>query len=159
MSEPTLAHPGRHVAFTVHGVPQPAGSKRAFVTPKTGRIVVVDDAKGSRPWKNRVAAAAAEAMDGPPLSGPVELLLTFSVTRPRGHYGVGRNSDIVKPSAPVFPTVRPDITKLVRAAEDAMTGIVWKDDAQVIAQHADKRYGPSPHVTVEVLSLEPAATP
>jgi len=40
----------------------------------------------------------------------------------------------------VFPASRPDLTKLIRSVEDALTGILWRDDAQVISQVALKRY-------------------
>lgn len=157
MSEATLERPGRWVTFTVNGVAQPAGSKRGFVNHKTGRVIITDDAKKSRPWKAQVADAAIAAMDGPLLSGPLELVVTFTVPRPKGHFGKGRNAGTVAASAPPFPTVKPDLTKLVRAVEDALTGIVWRDDAQVIAQHAFKEYGEHAVCKVEVLSLEPAA--
>src|SRR4051812_44229719 len=128
-----------HLEFTVHGRPQPAGSKKGFFNPRTSRVVIVDDAKNSRPWKQQVAGAALDAMgDTPMLNGPVELAVTFFLARPKGHYGTGRNADTLKPSAPEYPTVKPDATKLLRAVEDAMTGIVWRDDAQVVTQRAYK---------------------
>lgn len=71
------------------------------------------------------------------LDGPLELLVVFTVPRPKGHYGARG----LRPSAPEYPAVRPDVTKLLRAVEDACTGIVWRDDAQIIEQHATKRYG------------------
>lgn len=125
------------VSFTVYGVPQPAGSKRAFAR-KGGGVIVTDDAKRSRPWKTQVAQAAGEAVNGAGLlDGPLELLVVFTVPRPKGHYGARG----LRPSAPAYPAVRPDVTKLLRAVEDACTGVVWRDDAQVVEQHATKRYG------------------
>jgi Holliday junction resolvase RusA-like endonuclease len=127
--------------FTVIGKPQPAGSKKGFVNPKSGRVIITDDAKKSRPWKQQVAGEARARMGGVPFAGPVDLTVTFFVRRPKGHYGTGRNANVLKPSAPAFPTTRPDTTKLVRAVEDAMSdAAVWGDDAQVVDQHAFKRY-------------------
>lgn len=154
MSAVSVERPGRFIAFTVDGVAAPAGSKRAFAHRTTGRIVVTDDSKRSRPWKQQVAATAAAAMDGPLLAGPLELVVTFTMPRPKGHFGQGANAARVKPAAPAFPIVKPDVTKLVRAVEDALTGVVWRDDAQVIAQHAHKVYGETAKCEVEVLSLE-----
>lgn len=142
---------GRNVSFTVLGIPQPAGSKKAFRHRATGRIVVTDDAKGSRPWKNTVAAEAAIAMQGRELlEGPLALALTFVVPRPKGHLGTGRNTGRLRSSAPYHPAVKPDITKLVRAVEDACTGIVWRDDAQIVRQQAVKTYGTPARCIVEV---------
>ena len=38
-------------------------------------------------------------------------------------------------------TTMPDIDKLARCALDALTGIVFRDDAQIVDLHATKRYG------------------
>lgn len=125
------------LSFTVYGVAQPAGSKTAGQT-KGGRLFVRDSARKGAPWRRQVAQAAGEAMNGAGLlDGALELSVIFKVPRPKGHYGARG----LRPSAPEHPIVRPDVTKLLRAIEDACTGIVWRDDAQVIAQHAYKEYG------------------
>jgi Holliday junction resolvase RusA-like endonuclease len=132
------------VVFLVYGRPQPAGSKRAFpVRRKNGSIgvAVTEDNPRSHDWKGDVATAAADAMvGGPLLDGPLALAILFTLTRPKGHYGTGRNVGVVKPNAPEYPTTKPDATKLLRAVEDALSGIVWRDDAQVVAQEVTKVY-------------------
>lgn len=142
------------VTFTVLGRPQPAGSKRAFPIRRGGQVtgvVVTEDAKHSKPWRALVAAAANEAMEGrEPMTGPLQLDISFYVARPAGHYGSGRNRGTVRPGAPQYPMVRPDVTKLVRALEDALTHIVWRDDAQVVVQVATKHYGTPERAVVTV---------
>lgn len=123
------------LVFTVHGIAQPAGSKRGFV--RGGHVRVVDANPRSREWKTRVAQVAAEAMraaGAEMLLGPVVLNLTFSVPRPAGHFRTGLHSNRLKPSAPERPTKRPDLLKLARAVEDALTGIVYRDDAQIVEE-------------------------
>lgn len=142
------------IRFQVLGRAQPAGSKRAFANPKTGKMIVTDDNRRSRPWKQEVAAVAYQAMAGGPLlTGPLDLRVVFYVARPRGHYGTGRNADRVRPSAPPYPAVKPDVTKLVRGLEDACTGVVWRDDAQVVIQRVRKVYGAPERADVEVRQL------
>ena len=75
------------------------------------------------------------------MDGPLRLTLTFFRTRPLGHYGTGRNAAQLKDRAPDKPTVRPDTVKLTRAVEDALTGVVWRDDSQVTTHLLKKRYG------------------
>jgi Holliday junction resolvase RusA-like endonuclease len=124
--------------FTVYGKPQPAGSKRGFVNKKTGKVIITDDAKGSRPWKQEVAGVAAMAMGKrQPWNLPLELNVEFFVARPKSHFN---SKGELRPKAPEFPAVRPDATKLLRAVEDALTGVVWRDDAQVVTQEVAKRY-------------------
>lgn len=146
MSEPVLA-------FRVHGSPQPAGSKKAFVHPATGHAQVVDANSKARPWKERVAQVAGETYSGPLLDGPLVARFTFFTPRPRGHFGTGRNAGTLKPSAPAFPTTRPDALKLARAVEDALTGVVWRDDALIVEEHLYKRYG-NAGCQVEISAVE-----
>lgn len=143
----------RTITFYIAGVPAPAGSRKGFVNRKTGGVIMAPASKRSRPWQAAVSAAAAEAMSGELLAGPLELSVVFHMARPLGHFGTGRNRATVKPSAPAYPAVKPDATKLLRAVEDALTGVVWRDDAQVVDQHAHKRYAPTAGCLVIVSEL------
>lgn len=142
---------------TVYGRPQPAGSKRAFVNRRTGRAHVVDAAKGSAPWKQEVAGTALEACGGVPplLDGPLILDVKFYLARPRGHYRTGRNAHLLRDAAPGHPATRPDTTKLLRAVEDALTGIVWTDDSLIVYQIASKHYGLPERVEIRVDRVSP----
>jgi Holliday junction resolvase RusA-like endonuclease len=152
------------VQFTVHGTAQTAGSKRGFYNKKAGRVIVTDDNARSRPWKALISDAALGAMSlhadhttggyRPPLDGPLLLELTFWVARPKGHYGSGKNAHVVKQSAPHAPATKPDLLKLARAIEDALTGIVYRDDAQITCETLQKAYTTgSPRVEVRVVPV------
>lgn len=133
------------LTFTVYGAAQPAGSKKAV--PMGGRWGVIDDNKKGRPWKNQVAQQAGLAMAGRELfRGPISLTLTFHVRRPKGHFGKRG----LLPSAPLFPTVKPDVLKLARAVEDALSGVVYNDDAQIVTEVLMKRYGEPEQVEIHV---------
>lgn len=125
------------VSFTVYGVAAPAGSKTVGRT-KTGASFVRDSSRRSYPWKRDVAQAAGVAMrDRPLLDGPLELRAVFHVPRPKGHFGKRG----LRPAAPAWPTVKPDVLKLARACEDALSGVVFRDDAQIVVERLEKRYG------------------
>ena len=163
------------VAFEVWGRPQPAGSKKAFPIRRkagggwvaTGKVAVVDDNPHTKSWQAEVASCAAAAMmraagaarggsfDPAPelLTGPLGLAVRFTLRRPKGHFGTGKNAGKVKDSAPKFPTVKPDCTKLLRAIEDACTGVVWNDDAQIVEQAVSKGYGSRDGAYVVVWTL------
>lgn len=141
--------------FTCVGQPATAGSKRAFTLPSGGvRVTDTSGTKG-KSWRAVCQDAAAEAMNGDGLlREPLSVHFHFYVPRPKGHYGSGRNADKLKPSAPQYPAKRPDVTKWVRAVEDALTGVVWHDDAQIVRQLADKDYGEPARCEVSVMTLE-----
>jgi Holliday junction resolvase RusA-like endonuclease len=140
------------LSFVVLGRPQGKGSKRVLPIrgkPKAGgqSVVLVDSNKNARPWANRVSAAALDAVEATPdqlpalVRGPVAVTFVFYFARPRGHFGVGRNINRLRASAPAHMSTMPDVDKLVRCTLDALVGTLIKDDGQVCALHAGKRYG------------------
>jgi Holliday junction resolvase RusA-like endonuclease len=152
------------IEFFVPGLPAPAGSKRAYVNKTTLRVNVVDDSgKRGRRWRKAVALAAGVECGLPePLAGPLVLTLEFRLPRPRSHYGTGRNHARLKPDAPEWPTVKPDALKLARSVEDSLTGVVYRDDAQVVVGTQAKRYtlfGEAPGVLVRVAPAGEGAAP
>jgi Holliday junction resolvase RusA-like endonuclease len=76
--------------------------------------------------------------------------------RPKGHFGTGKKTGILKATAPYFHTSKPDATKLTRSTEDACKGILWPDDSAVSQQAITKAYedGRGPGVLIEVETLE-----
>jgi Holliday junction resolvase RusA-like endonuclease len=145
------------VSIVVWGEAKPAGSKRAVPLGgknPTGRWGVVDDNKQSGPWKRSVAQAAGEQYLGPLLLGPLTVEIVFVQTRPKVHFGTGRNEGIVKDSAPAYPAKKPDVLKLARAVEDALTGVVWRDDDQIVDERLAKRYGDRARVEIRVWPSE-----
>jgi Holliday junction resolvase RusA-like endonuclease len=136
------------ISFRVLGLPAPQGSKRAFRNSHTGRIHMVESSAKVKPWRQDVAAAAVRYIEGlnvagvgwELLTGPVRLQIMFVLPRPKGHWRTGRNAHLLRDSAPAYPAGKPDISKLVRATEDALTNVVWRDDSQVVELIAAKMY-------------------
>jgi crossover junction endodeoxyribonuclease RusA len=122
------------VEFTCYGKPATKGSTRSFVHRRTGRVVTMADAKGLGAW-SAVVRTEAQAHAGELVEGPVGINLTFGLTRPKS----------VSVRQRPWPTAKPDLDKLVRAVKDSLTGVLWRDDAQVVRVFAEKHYtdGPS----------------
>lgn len=142
------------IKFCAIGQAQPAGSKRAFVfTPKNGgkpRASVSDANAKSKPWQWAVAMSAREVYHGPLLTEPLDVTITFYRPRPRGHYGSGKNAGTVKASAPAYPGTKPDLLKLARGIEDALSKVVYVDDALIVDEHLFKRWGEPARVEVQI---------
>lgn len=116
----------------VRGLPAPQGSKR-----HVGRGIMIESSKYVKPWRQDVRAAAEQwILTRPglyPMDGPLSVDMVFSMPRPKGHYGTGRNAGVLKGSAPSYPQGMPDLSKLVRSTEDALTSAgLWKDDSRVV---------------------------
>lgn len=115
------------ISIVVYGEPAPQGSKR-----HVGRGVMVESSTKVKPWRQDVVAAAQEAIFScemtndvlwEPLDGPLAVRMVFSMRKPQ--------------SAPkrrqTWPDRIPDLSKLIRSTEDALTTAgVWRDDARVV---------------------------
>lgn len=141
-------------AFMVLGVPVQQGDMTCYGTGKRnaqgkgGHRLVHANAKDLDPWRERVAAAAVRwvknALDGGEVADehqPLDVTITWSLERPAGHWGTGRNADQLKPSAPAYPATGLDVDKLTRAVFDALqqSGVI-RNDAQIIDPWPRKRY-------------------
>ncbi len=106
--------------FFVPGVPATKGSWKAL---RNGKLRP-DNAR-EKPWALAVAwsakAARVEQVDGPVI---VELVCYFPRPKRPTH---------------AFPS-RNDVDKLARSTLDALTGIAWRDDQQVVELRVSKAY-------------------
>ena len=122
------------VTFAVHGLPAPQGSKR-----HVGKGIMVESSKSVQPWRIDVKHTALSNLPSDwDKNLPMALSIVFRFNRPKFHYG----KKGVRPSAPAHNTSARcgDLDKLQRATFDALTGVAFDDDRQVISVNASKRY-------------------
>jgi len=89
-----------------------------------------------------------------PITGAVRLDCELIFARPKSHYGTGRNAGKLKPSAQKYHTQKPDCDNCWKLLADALNGVVYKDDAQVIGGEVFKRWGEPGEPDEIVLVLE-----
>ena len=123
------------ITFRVNGIPIPQGSMKVI----NGRVL---HSQGSAlagwrsliGWEARLAGAL-------PHSLPVKITISFYMPRPK---------TVKRP----YPSVAPDLDKLVRAVLDGLTGVAYEDDGQVVQIHAQKLYGASVGAEIRLETLE-----
>lgn len=126
MTLPAITPPGVLLDLFVAGRPAPQGSKR-----HVGKGVMIESSKAVGPWRTLLAWSAAQAHRTAPADGALVVTVEFVMPRPQR----------LPKRAPTPPhTVKPDTDKLLRAVGDALTGVVWRDDSQVVELHGVKRY-------------------
>ena len=113
----------------IRGIPAPQGSKTPGIR-KDGSVFVREANPSLKDWRTAVNFVLQSEWEGPPLEGAVSVELHFLLLRPPS----------VSEKKRPYPSVRPDIDKLAKAALDAMTGIVFRDDAQVVRLDVTKAY-------------------
>ncbi len=115
------------IRLVVRGTPAPQGSKSFKGMSKAGRAILVESSAKVRPWRQDVKAAAEEwRARNPghkPFDGPLIVRMIFTLRKPA--------------SAPkrslTYPMRTPDLSKLARSTEDALTDAgIWTDDARIV---------------------------
>ena len=81
----------------------------------------------TRKYEQNITLMAEMQTNSPPLKGPLVVDLLFRITRP-------------KSSKRMFPNVRPDIDNLAKAVLDAIEGIAFNNDGQIIELNMKKLY-------------------
>lgn len=147
----TLFDPGDPsvAAFTVLGLPRPQGSVMAFMAGGKPRVAQ-GGSKTSRQalssWREAVAAEGrlwrADRPAFATLEGPLQIKLTFRLQRPKSHPKTRRTWPTGKNSG--------DLDKLVRSALDALTGVLFGDDSQVIGIVTSKDWGDPPGCDIAI---------
>ena len=139
----------------VAGLPVPQGSTRAFS--RGGRVHTTNDPSGRiERWRGDIRTAVRDVAPAAPASDPVAMRMSFRMPRPQNHY-LPANARRPKPElrldAPHWVPSGADVDKLARAVLDALTGVVYVDDSQVVSIVAAKRYvadGEGPGLRLEV---------
>ena len=134
-------------------IPAPQGSKKYV-----GNGVMVEVSKRVKPWRYAVNQAAQD-MCRCPLDGNVTMDVVFIFPRPKSHFGTGKNSQRLKPLAPTHHKFKPDLSKLIRSTEDALTGIAYQDDSQICELRASKRYAAIGEQPGAIITLHPKTDP
>lgn len=141
---------GADLVITVRGVPGPQGSK-SFKGMRASKIsgkavpVLVESSAKVKPWRANVVEAAKEAVRTshvgclanrwPLFDGPVAVSMIFTLQAPQR-----------MPKGRTCPSVKPDISKLIRSTEDALTDArIWADDALVVAYRDTAKTYPGGH--------------
>jgi len=145
------------ISFFVPGDAKSSGSKRGFFNKKTNRVNFAPDNPKQKDWQAAVKWFAVQAANRMvPLTEPAILSCRFYRERPAGHYRTvgGRRSRLVHPRyEQAKPGTKPDELKLCRAVEDAMSKVIYADDALLCDHHISKRYCDAEHPTpgVEII--------
>lgn len=81
----------------------------------------------SKAWKNLVSWEL-KSQGAVPIDGALSVSMAFILAKPKS---AKRDK----------PTVKPDLSNLAKAIEDAGNGILWHDDSQIVSLTASKEYG------------------
>lgn len=135
------------VTFIVYGIPVPKARPRFR---RIGNFVSTYTAAKTKTYEDSVREAARSAMgSSEPLETPVSVYCYIRCPIPASYSKKRKQACL---DGIEKPTHRPDADNTFKSVSDAMNGIVYKDDSQIINIHITKVYAETP--AVEVLVAE-----
>jgi Holliday junction resolvase RusA-like endonuclease len=133
------------IKFTVYGEPVAQGRPR--LTTIAGRARAFDPRK-SRDYKQLVAQVAQQHAPPALLTGPLILVLHVFRPIPKGFNKRKRANAL---DETLRPTTRPDLKNILAGVEDALEGVLYRNDSQIVGYgDTGKWYGDPPRVEVEL---------
>ena len=125
------------IHFTAYGNVQPAHRPRASVV--NGHVHQRNDPRHTN-WMRVIQMQAMSHRPETLLDGPLSLRVEFYLLQPKS---VRRQ----------YPAVKPDLSNLLKAVEDALNGLLWTDDSRIVELVVHKHYGNPSRVEVAVQEI------
>lgn len=139
---------GDSISFIVYARPEPQGSAKGFVI--NGRAIVTSANKKLKPYRQELTHTAQVALREAGLQAPfaakhVPVSVSF-------HFFLQKGDSVPKKRR--FPSVKPDLDKLIRSTADSLTGIMYHDDGQIVELRVNKDYGVPERAEITVRFME-----
>ena len=93
--------------------------------------------KKTKDFEQTIKKMASQQYRNGPLKDAVSVTIVFIIKKPKS---VKRD----------YPTVKSDLDNYCKAALDALNGIAYVDDSQIIELNASKKYGPVGGIFVDI---------
>lgn len=139
-----MCHATDQLFFTFDIEPTP--QLRPRVSSRGGYVRVYDPPKVKN-FKNLLRSLADDQYSRPPLIGPLSVSLTFYRPVQKSISQSERERRLSNESKPV---VKPDTDNYIKSTLDALNGVLWHDDAQIVKIIGEKRYSDHPKITISV---------
>jgi Holliday junction resolvase RusA-like endonuclease len=134
--------PGATLVIRVPGVMR--GKQRPRFSRKGGRTYTAEQ---TVTMEAHVRHCADQAVGNPCLTGPLAVAIEVGLPIPRSW---SKRKQTEAASGMARPTGKPDLDNIIKLVCDALNGVVWNDDSQIVAQVATKHYALVPETVIRV---------
>ena len=86
-----------------------------------------------------------------PMDGP--LLMNVSAYFPIAKSTSKKRAEMMRRDE-LFPTKKPDFDNISKVVGDALNGLAYRDDCQVVTGHIEKRFRDTPRVEIEIYRIQ-----
>lgn len=133
------------IIFDVPGDPKGKGRPRFA---KRGKFTKVYTDQQTLDYENVIRVHASQAIgSSQPLETPINVYLYVRLPIPQSYSKKRKEACL---SGSERPTKKPDIDNIAKAFLDAMNGVIYLDDTQVVSLHVNKLYSAVPGVDVMI---------
>lgn len=132
------------ISFIVYGEPVAQGRPR--FTTVNGHAKAYDPEK-SYSYKQLVRLEATKVMPPEPWQKAIKIEVRACRSIPKVF---SKKRQIMAIQGDIRPTTKPDIDNIVKGIKDALKGVIWRDDSQVVEIVASKWYSNSPRVEIDI---------
>lgn len=132
--------------FEIEPIPQ----LRPRTSARGGHVRVYDPPKVKQ-FKSILHNLVTEQYKKDPLTGALSVSLLFYRPVQRSLSNVERQRRLLNQHKPV---VKPDTDNYIKSTLDAMNGVLWEDDSQIVKLKAEKRYGERGKIIITVTQLD-----
>ena len=130
-------------------IPKPKERPRAAMIGGHARIFTP---KTTEAYEKEIRAAWIRANGEKPEEGPLRARIYFGLPIPKSETKANKLLMVLRK---VFPIKRPDLDNLVKAVLDALNGVAYKDDSQIVTVLSKKNYSEAPYVRVIISEETP----
>lgn len=132
------------IGFTIPGKPYGKGRPRFT---RSGHVYTPEK---TADYEKLVKLSYQQAAHGQMLTGSIGVTMFAVFTPPKSD---SKKVKEKKVSGEVTPTVKPDCDNIAKTILDALNGLAYKDDSQVVDLHVYKAYGNEAKVIVSLREI------
>ena len=114
-------------------------------------IEPVAQARPTAVFKKQLRALAIEMYHDAPVEGEIYLKVAFYRKIQKS---ISKKEHDRRASGAHRPIVKADLSNYLKSFEDALNGVLWKDDAMIVHEEIDKYYSDKPRIEVEIYAKE-----
>jgi len=137
------------ISFIVYGEPKAQGRPRFK---RRGNSVQTYDDPKSNEYKDTVYSVAVQNKPPELLQGPLSVVIVCLRSMTAAILKSARKTTLAE-AGKIFPLTKPDVDNYAKGVKDALKGVIWRDDSQVVELTVIKRYSETPRVEITVREL------
>jgi len=134
------------ISFVVYGEPVAQGRPRA--TTANGHVRMYDPTK-SRDYKQYVKLAAMQHKPKEIMQGALLVRIDVYKQIPKS---MSKKKEALALAGEIRPITKPDVDNYAKGIKDALKGVIWRDDSQVVDLAVSKWYG-TPRIEITTIEI------